>query len=476
MNKTLLVAVATLTSSATAFAAPGGELTINGGFEAGDTSSWESFPSATSTFDVTMDANSGSFAGILDNQDLASGAVVKQSNIGIGSVQPGDAIRISFAAKGSVGVGGVAIAEFFSELDGGGTSASEILGGGPLTITDDWQNFCFTTVAGPDVSGGVSLQFVAATGGAAGSFATVFIDDASVQISELTTNGDFELGDTSNWESFPTATSTFVTTSDANSGAFAGEVNNTDAASSAVIKQANVGIGVVSPGDTIEISFAAKGSFAVGGVAFAEFFSEIEGGGVSAGEILGGAPLMLTGDWQTFNFTAIAGPDVSGGVTLQFATVTGGAVGSSANLFVDDVSVRTTTGSTLPYCTATPTSTGAPATLSSSGAPSVSLQNFTLEGSGLPANTFCLFIVGPDAAFNPTFDGFMCVDSPTRLNFPILSSAAGDVSFPLPDSAYTSVGGMPPSVGTRLHFQCVFRDSVGVGANLTNGLCAIFGN
>ena len=31
--------------------------------------------------------------------------------------------------------------------------------------------------------------------------------------------------------------------------------------------------GVVAPGDTIEISFAAKGSFAVGGVAFAEFFS-----------------------------------------------------------------------------------------------------------------------------------------------------------------------------------------------------------
>ena len=156
---------------------------------------------------------------------------------------------------------------------------------------------------------------------------------------ELTNNGGVEAGDTSGWESFPTANSTFLVTNDANSGSFAAEVFNNDLASGAVVKQANLGIGVVNAGDEITVSFAAKGEGAVGGVAFAEFFSEIDGGGTSSAEILGGAPLALTSEWQTFTYTVIAGADVSGGVTLQFAAVTGGAPGSVSVLFLDDVSV-----------------------------------------------------------------------------------------------------------------------------------------
>jgi hypothetical protein len=157
---------------------------------------------------------------------------------------------------------------------------------------------------------------------------------------ELTVNGDFETGDTSGWTEFPTANSTFLLTNDANSGTFAAEVFNNDLAASAVIKQANIGIGLVNPGDTIDISFAAKGLGTIGGVVIAEFFSEIDGGGTSSSEILGGGPLPLTIDnYQMFNFTTVAGPDVSGGVTLQFAVSTGAAPGSTSLLFIDDVSV-----------------------------------------------------------------------------------------------------------------------------------------
>ncbi len=159
---------------------------------------------------------------------------------------------------------------------------------------------------------------------------------------ELTVNGDFELGDTSSWQSFPTATSTFNVTSDAASGNWAGQVYNDTLASSAVVKQANLGVGFVTPGSTVDISFAAKGTGEVGGVAFAELFSEIAGGGVSHAEILGGAPLALTTSWQTFTFSTTAGNDVSGGITLQFAAVTGGATGSTIDLFIDDVSVTAT--------------------------------------------------------------------------------------------------------------------------------------
>lgn len=150
-------------------------------------------------------------------------------------------------------------------------------------------------------------------------------------------NGDFEAGDTSNWISFPTGDSSFDVTTDAASGMFAGRVVNLASGSSAVIKQGNLGVGSVVPGVAVNISFDAKGGGVNGGVIFAEFFSELDGGGTSAAEILGNAPLALTDQYQTFNFTTMTGPNVSGGITLQFAVVTGANVGSTAELFVDNV-------------------------------------------------------------------------------------------------------------------------------------------
>lgn len=156
---------------------------------------------------------------------------------------------------------------------------------------------------------------------------------------ELTTNGDFELGDTSGWSYFPTPASTFDVTPDAFAGSWAGEINNTTEASAGIIKQANIGIGTVMANQEVNISFWAKGAAGVGGVSFAEFFSEVDGGGVSSGEILGGAPLFVGADWQEYNFTTMTGADVSAGVTLQFAAVTGAVTGSTMQLLIDNVSV-----------------------------------------------------------------------------------------------------------------------------------------
>ncbi len=154
----------------------------NGGFETGDTSGWTSFAIGSQTFAITGDANTGAFAGELFNDFLGQPLAVKQANIGVGSINPGDAINISFAAKGSGTVGGEAFAEFFSELTGGGVSSTELLGGGPLALTDTYQTFNFSTVAGPDVSGGVTLQFNAAAGAAIGSTSRLFIDDVSISL------------------------------------------------------------------------------------------------------------------------------------------------------------------------------------------------------------------------------------------------------------------------------------------------------
>lgn len=168
------------------------------------------------------------------------------------------------------------------------------------------------------------------------------IVSASASADEFAVNGDFETGDTTGWSVFTGSGQSFaVTSSGVESGSFSGELNNTAAPSGAVIKQANLGVGVIGSGEAVTIAFSAKGSFANGGVAFAEFFSELSGGGVSKAEILGGGPLSLTSDWQDFSFDAITGGDVSGGVTLQFNAATGADAGSTAQLFLDNVSVST---------------------------------------------------------------------------------------------------------------------------------------
>jgi uncharacterized protein (TIGR03382 family) len=164
------------------------------------------------------------------------------------------------------------------------------------------------------------------------------ISFASGQI-QLTTNGGFEAGDTSGWESFPSAISSFAVSSDAFAGAFSGRLENLASGSAAVIKQANMGVGIVTPFQEVTISFRAKGSGAAGGVQFAEFFSELAGGGVSSAVILGGRPLFVTDQWQLYSFSTFTGANVDGGVTLQLGAVTGANIGSTSLLFVDNVSV-----------------------------------------------------------------------------------------------------------------------------------------
>jgi len=159
---------------------------------------------------------------------------------------------------------------------------------------------------------------------------------------DLADNGGFETGDFTGWSLFPTGEDQFTIISPGSVGDYAACISNSVAASAALMKNANVGIGIVEPGEEVTISFDARGSLAAGAVAFAEFFSELEGGGVSASEILGGGPLALDPDpeiWTTFTFSTTTGPDVSGGVTLQLTATTGADPESSAQVYYDNASI-----------------------------------------------------------------------------------------------------------------------------------------
>ena len=176
--------------------------------------------------------------------------------------------------------------------------------------------------------------------------------DAGTPANELTVNGDFELGNISGWTDYSSDNNgTFaVVSKPVSGGSWAGnlvaKVSDNGVASFPVVKQANLGKGVVAPNDTIKISFDLYGEVAgVGHVVIAEFFSELADEGTSKTEILGGGPLLPTGandwtkKWTSYSFTTTAGPDVNGGVTFQIKADCGPNKGCAVNLYIDNVSV-----------------------------------------------------------------------------------------------------------------------------------------
>jgi hypothetical protein len=161
---------------------------------------------------------------------------------------------------------------------------------------------------------------------------------------ELTTNGDFETGDFTGWTPFPTGPGQQTVTSiNPSSAPYAAEIINNVATGNSAIRQVRIGAGIVTSGQTVTISFDARGSYGEGGVANAELFYEIEGGGISSSEILGGGPpLAINGDpdvWTPFLFTTTPVTDVSGGVTLALGASNGAVNNPSTTMWYDNVSV-----------------------------------------------------------------------------------------------------------------------------------------
>lgn len=171
---TAAAALATLTGAAQANAV------INGGFEAGDFSNWETLGTGDSFFEIVSDSNTGSWAAHFRNDADASGALLKQTGIGAGVLQTGDMVHIEFSGKGAAEVGGVFFAELFVVDAAGGVTQSQILGGAPIFFGDDYQTYSFDIVVGADVSGGLTIQFGAITGAEPASYSEAYLDDVSI--------------------------------------------------------------------------------------------------------------------------------------------------------------------------------------------------------------------------------------------------------------------------------------------------------
>jgi hypothetical protein len=161
------------------------ELAVNGGLETGDFTGWVQFPGSLGAAGQQISAvnpSAGTFSANLTEPDPAAN-IIKQANLAPGAWTPGQEINISFDYRGTATAGGVLFAELFSEIAGGGTSSSVILGGAPLFPNGDpnvWTSAAFTGFAGPDTSGGITLQFNAACGADAGCVSDYFIDNVSI--------------------------------------------------------------------------------------------------------------------------------------------------------------------------------------------------------------------------------------------------------------------------------------------------------
>ncbi len=153
-------------------------------------------------------------------------------------------------------------------------------------------------------------------------------------------NGDFELGNLDCWTTFDNGGTIGVVAGNGPSapGSSAGRVNVT-VPGNPTLKLANLGAGTLTPGQSVTVSFDWKGADANGGVVDVVLFSEVTGGGVSKTDsILGGGGFPA--NWTKVGpLNLTAGPDVSGGVTLQITAICGGVPGCVSEVFIDNVSI-----------------------------------------------------------------------------------------------------------------------------------------
>jgi len=158
---------------------------------------------------------------------------------------------------------------------------------------------------------------------------------------DLATNGDVESGDLTCWSLFDNGGTIAVSSPGAGGSGFAVNVDASGQAIGVTLKQANLGAGELTPGQTVRLSFDWRGTAALGGVVDIVLFSEVDGGGVSQTDPIQGGG-VFPADWTTVGPLDITiGPDVSAGVTLQITAICGGDAGCESNLFIDNVSIVT---------------------------------------------------------------------------------------------------------------------------------------
>lgn len=172
-----------------------------------------------------------------------------------------------------------------------------------------------------------------------------------------------------------------------------------------------------------------------------------------------------------FDLSAYAGQSIQ-------LTWSGGQIDSDGgrSIFnVDDVLVLHTPSATSNHCTSLPNSSGAPATMSSSGTTSVAANDFVLEAQDCPKGQVGVFFLASSPASTPFGNGVLCVAGAVD-RFPafVVVQPDGSAALAVDNQSPPAQGKLLP--GTTWNFQFWFRDPNAGGAqfNLSDGLAATF--
>lgn len=161
-------------------AAPNGQLAVNGDIETGDLSSWTTASNGgTITADNTQ--NSGSTWSVHVVAGPGNNPFISLAGLAAGTVVPGDTIDVSFDMCGSAAAGGVIFPALLSEL-GGGNGATRVNLDTIASPPSVWTRYNYSSPAGADVTGGVTLQLDVICGADPSCAADVYFDNVSVTI------------------------------------------------------------------------------------------------------------------------------------------------------------------------------------------------------------------------------------------------------------------------------------------------------
>ena len=119
------------------------------------------------------------------------------------------------------------------------------------------------------------------------------------------------------------------------------------------------------------------------------------------------------------------------------------------------------------YCTSAPNSTGAAAVMSAEGSDNISNNNFTLHADNVPPGQPGIFLFGQNDNNAIQWNGTLCV-APQFYRLPFaIADATGRLTTVVD---FTTPPADVVTGGTTWRFQAIFRDSIGTGVDMSDGL------